>query len=330
MLTRDLSLEMVRVTELAALSASFFAGLGDKEGGDKAAVDAMRHYLNKIHIDGKIIIGEGEKDNAPMLFNGEKLGTGKGPKVDIAVDPVEGTTLLALGQPNAIATIAIAEAGAMLDPGSSYYTKKLAVPRRAKDAIDIRMSPSENLERIAKALNKSVRALTVFVLNKPRHKELIEEIRSVGARIIIHDHGDVWGGLAAALPETDIDVLMGTGGTPEAIIAAAAIKALDGGMQCMFDPQTEDERNTLIKEGKDLDLVYGMDDLIKSDDAFFAATGITGSSFLKGVHFRSRNRARTQSIVMRSRSGTIRYIDAIHNLDKKLDGMGFTLPTMDL
>lgn len=326
MLTRDLSLEIVRVTELAALSASFYAGLGDKDGGDKAAVDAMRHYLNKIHFDGTIIIGEGEKDDAPMLFNGEKLGTGKGPKVDIAVDPVEGTTLLALGQPNAIATIAIADSGAMLDPGSSYYMKKLAVSKKAKNAIDIKLSPTENLENIAKALGKSIHSLTVFVLNKPRHKELIKEIRAVGARIIIHDHGDVWGGLAAALPETDIDVLMGTGGTPEAIIAAAAIKSLDGGFQCMMDPKTEEEKQILLQEGKDLDQVYHLDDLIKSDDAFFAATGITSSSFLQGVHFKPGSMATTQSIVMRSHSGTIRYINGIHNLDKKMANMGFELP----
>lgn len=325
MLTRDLSLEIVRVTELAALSASFFAGLGDKEGGDKAAVDAMRHYLNKIHFDGTIIIGEGEKDDAPMLFNGERLGTGKGPKVDIAVDPVEGTTLLALGQPNAIATIAIADAGSMLDPGSSFYMKKLAVPKKAKDVIDITLSPSENLRRIAKALGKSVHSLTVFVLNKARHQDLIAEIRSVGARIVIHDHGDVWGGLAAALPETDIDVLMGTGGTPEAIITAAAIKALGGGFQCMMDPQSEDEKATLIQEGKDLSEVYRLKDLIQSDDAFFAATGITSSSFLQGVHFKSDSMATTQSIVMRSHSGTIRYINGIHNLDKKLANMAFEL-----
>ncbi len=326
MLKRDLALEMVRVTELAALSASAYVGLGDKDGGDKAAVDAMRYYLNKIDMAGTVIIGEGEKDEAPMLFNGEKLGTGKGPKVDIAVDPVEGTTLLALGQPNAIATIAIAESGSMLDPGSSYYMKKLVVSKAAKDVIDIRISTKENLERIAVALNKKINALTIFVLNKPRHEKLIQEIRETGARIIIHDHGDVWGALAAALPETDIDVLMGTGGTPEAIIAAAAIKSLDGGMQCMMDPKTEDEKQDLIQEGKDLSQVYSLNDLIKSDDAFFAATGITSSSFLQGIHFKPGNSATSQSIVMRSFSGTIRYINGIHDLDKKLNKIGFELP----
>ncbi len=317
--TRDLSLELVRVTELAAISASFFVGLGDKEGGDKAAVDAMRYYLNTIDFDGTIIIGEGAKDDAPMLYNGENLGTGKPPKVDIAVDPVEGTTLLALGQPNAIATIAIAEAGSMLNPGSSYYMKKLVVSQKAKNAIDINLSPAENLKNIAKALNKNINALTVFVLNKPRHQKLIQEIRSVGARIIIHDHGDVWGALAAALPETDIDVLMGTGGTPEAIIAAAAIKALDGGMQCIMDPQSEEEKQTLIQEKININRVLQLNDLIQSDNTFFAATGITSSSFLQGVHFKNNQKVTTQSIVMRSRSGTIRYIDGIHHLDKKLN-----------
>jgi len=325
MLKRDLSLELVRVTELAALAASSYVGLGDKENGDKAAVDAMRHYLNRIDFDAKVIIGEGAKDEAPMLFNGEILGTGQGTKVDIAVDPVEGTTLLALGQPNAITTIAIAEAGSMLKPGSSYYMKKLVVGKQAKDAIDIQKSATENLQNIAKALGKKVNQLSVFILNKPRHKSLIKEIRTTGARVMIHDHGDVWGALAAALPDTGIDVLMGTGGTPEAIISAAAIKALDGGMQCKMDPKEDEERQTLLAEGIDINRILYLNDLIKSDHAFFAATGITSSSFLKGVHFKPGNIATTQSIVMRSYTGTIRYIDGIHNLDKKLSKLDFKL-----
>lgn len=326
MLNRDLALELVRVTELAALSASFFVGLGDKENGDKAAVDAMRHFLNTIDIDGEVIIGEGEKDEAPMLFNGEKLGTGKGPKVDIAVDPVEGTTLLALGQPNAIATIAIAEEGSMLRPGSSYYMKKLVVTKAAKDVIDISLTVTENIHRIAKALGKTVPSLTVFVLNKPRHQALIAELRSLGVRILIHDHGDVWGALAAALPDTGIDVLMGTGGTPEAIIAAAAVKSIDGGMQCIMDPQNEEEIQALTREGIDYKKILQLHDLIASDNAFFAATGITTSSFLQGVNYKAGNIATTQSIVMRSYTGTIRYISGIHQLDKKLKRMGFDLP----
>lgn len=325
MLNRDLALELVRVTELAALSASSFVGLGDKENGDKAAVDAMRHYLNTIDMDGEVIIGEGEKDEAPMLYNGEKLGTGQGPKVDIAVDPVEGTTLLAMGQPNAIATIAIAEKGSMLQPGSSYYTKKLVVNKQARDVINIEASTEENIRNIAKALNKNVEAITVFVLNKPRHQQLIKELRVLGVRILLHDHGDVWGALAAALPDTGIDVLMGTGGTPEAIIAATAIIALDGGMQCMLDPQSEEEKAVLKSEGISIGKVLTLKDLVNSNNTFFAATGITSSSFLKGVNFRAGNIATTQSIVMRSYSGTIRYIDGIHQLDKKMKRVKFEL-----
>lgn len=325
MLNRDLALELVRVTELAALSASYFVGLGDKENGDKAAVDAMRHYLNTIDMDGEVIIGEGEKDEAPMLYNGEKLGTGRGPQVDIAVDPVEGTTLLALGQPNAIATIAIAEKGSMLQVGNSYYTKKLVVNKAARDVIDIEADTATNIHAIAKALNKEVKSITVFVLNKPRHQTLIKELRQLGVRILLHDHGDVWGALAAALPDTGIDVLMGTGGTPEAIIAATAIRALDGGMQCMFDPQSEEERAVMRTEGTTLGKVLTLNDLVNSNNTFFAATGITSSSFLKGVNFRSGNIATTQSIVMRSYSGTIRYIDGIHQLDKKMRRVKFDL-----
>lgn len=325
MLNRDLALELVRVTELAALSASYFVGLGDKENGDKAAVDAMRYYLNTIDMDGEVIIGEGAKDEAPMLYNGEKLGTGKGPKVDIAVDPVEGTTLLALGQPNALATIAIAEQGSMLRPGSSYYTKKLVVNNQARDVINIEASTEENILAIAKALNKPVPSITVFVLNKPRHQQLIAELRTLGVRIMIHDHGDVWGALAAALPDTGIDVLMGIGGTPEAIISATAIQALDGGMQCMLMPQTEEEKKVLLAEGTVLGKVLTLNDLVNSDNTFFAATGITSSSFLKGVNFKAGNIATTQSIVMRSYSGTTRYIDGIHQLDKKMKRVKFDL-----
>lgn len=324
-LTRDLALELVRVTELAALSASYFVGLGDKENGDKAAVDAMRHYLNTIDMAGTVIIGEGEKDEAPMLYNGEQLGTGQGPKVDIAVDPVEGTTLLALGQPNAIATIAIAEKGSMLRPGSSYYTRKLVVNNAARGVIDIKADTATNIRAIAKALDKPINAVTVFVLNKPRHQMLIRELRELGVRILLHDHGDVWGALAAALPDTGIDVLMGTGGTPEAIIAATAIRALDGGMQCMLDPQSETERATMQEEGTELGQVLMLDDLVRSDNTFFAATGITSSSFLQGVNFKAGNIATTQSIVMRSYSGTIRYIDGIHQLDKKMKRVNFDI-----
>ncbi len=323
---RDLALEIVRATELGAIASSYFAGKGDKEGGDKAAVDGIRYYLSTIDIDGTVIIGEGEKDKAPMLFNGEKVGTGKGPKVDIAVDPVEGTTLLANGQFNAVATIAMSKHDSMLRPGSSFYMNKLVVPGQAKNAIDIRKSASENLRNIAEALNKDVRALAVFVLDRPRHEELIREIRMLGARIFLAPHGDVTGAVAAALPDTEIDVMIGIGGTPEAILSAAAVKAMDGGMQCMRAPQSELEKSRLLAEGADLEEVLNLDNLISSDDAYFAATGITSSPFLKGVTFKANGIVTTHSIVMRSRSGTVRYIEGIHNLKKKLSGVEYELP----
>lgn len=325
MTNRDLALEMVRVTELAAINASFFVGRGDKEGGDKAAVDAMRFYLNTMNIDGTIIIGEGEKDNAPMLYNGEKLGTGEGIAVDIAVDPVEGTTLMANGAANAIATIALAEAGSMLNVGSSFYMNKIVVPTAAKDVIDINASPTDNLNKIAEALNRDVSSLTLFVLNRPRNQALIDEIRQTGARILLHDHGDVSGALSALLPDTPIDVMMGIGGTPEAIIAAAAVRALDGGMQCKRAPQSADEAIRIMNEAADIEEVLHLDDLIKSDNTFFAATGVTSGAFLRGVQFKSSNIVTTQSIVMRSRTGTIRYVEGIHNLAKKLEGADFRL-----
>ncbi|MEM0994711.1 MAG: class II fructose-bisphosphatase [Bacteroidota bacterium] len=323
---RDLALEMVRVTELAAISSSYFVGKGDKEGGDGAAVDAMRHYLNTINIDGTIVIGEGEKDEAPMLFNGEKVGTGEGPQVDIAVDPVEGTTLLAKGQPNSIATLALSEKGSMLTPGSSFYMNKIVVPQAAKGAIDITKSPTENIENIASALDKNVSGLTVFVLDRPRHAALIEELRECGVRILLTAHGDVAGSVSAMLPNTDIDALFGVGGTPEAIITACAVKAMGGEMQCMRAPQSFKERKRLEEEETDLSEVLTTDDMVSSDNTFFAATGITTGNFLRGVRFQSRNIVTSQSIVMRSRSGTIRFIDGIHNMGKKLSGRDFKLP----
>lgn len=325
---RDLALEMVRVTELAAISSSFFVGKGDKEGGDGAAVDAMRHYLNTININGTIVIGEGEKDEAPMLFNGEQVGTGKGPEVDIAVDPVEGTTLLAKGQPNAIATIALAEKGSMLRVGSSFYMNKIVVPPAAKDAIDISKSPTENIHNIAKALDKQERALTVSVLDRPRNAHLIEELRACGVRILHISHGDVAGGVSAAISSRGVDALFGIGGTPEAIITAAAVKALGGGMQCQRAPQSYQEGKRLEDEGVDLEQILGLNELVSCENTFFAATGITTSNFLRGVEFSGHNIVTTQSVVMRSRSGTIRWIDGIHNLDRKLSGEDFKLPWM--
>ena len=311
---RNLAMELVRVTEAAAISAARFMGLGDKEGGDKAAVDAMRAFLKTVNMQGTVIIGEGEKDEAPMLYNGEKIGNGRGPAVDVAVDPVEGTNLLALGRPNSIAVIAVSEAGSMWDPGASFYMDKLVVEKQARDAIDIRLSPTENLRRIAEALEREVNDLTVFVLDKPRHRDLIAEIRSAGARISLHTDGDVMGGLMAAIPGTGVDVLMGIGGTPEGVITACAVKALGAGMQGRRAPQKEDEKARLAAAGTDLSEVLTQDELVRSDNTFFAATGITEGAFLEGVHFDRKGGVTTHSIVMRSATGSIRFVKGIHRI----------------
>lgn len=316
---RNMAMELVRVTEAAAISAARYMGIGNKEIGDQAAVDAMRAVLETVDMDGVVIIGEGEKDEAPMLFNGEKVGNGQGPKMDVAVDPVEGTRLLANGTPNSIAVIAASASGSMWVPEDSLYMKKIVVEERAKNVIDINDSPAENLERIAHALNRDVHELTVFVLDKPRHKKLIEEIRRVGARITLHTDGDVMGALMAAIPGTGVDVLMGTGGTPEGVIAAAAVKALRGGMQGMRDPQLEDEKRVLAEKGVDINKVLHIDDLIRAEDAFFAATGITEGSFLKGVQFDKIKGVTTHSIVIRALSGSIRFIEGSHALNRKLE-----------
>ncbi|NRA50589.1 MAG: class II fructose-bisphosphatase, partial [Phaeodactylibacter sp.] len=246
---RNLAMELVRVTEAAAIAAARFMGMGKKEAGDQAAVDAMRTFIRTVEMQGTVIIGEGEKDEAPMLFNGEKIGNGEGPEVDVAVDPVEGTTLLAEGRPNAITSIAVADKGTMWNPGNSFYMNKIVVEADAKDAIDITKSPSTNLYNIAEALNRNVEDLTIFVLDKPRHTSLIEEIRETGARITLHAEGDVIGALMASIPGTGVDVLMGVGGTPEGVIAAAAVKALGGGMQGMRAPQREEEKRQLKEDG---------------------------------------------------------------------------------
>ena len=311
---RNLAMELVRVTEAAAISAARFMGLGDKEGGDKAAVDAMRAFLKTVSMQGTVIIGEGEKDEAPMLYNGEKIGNGRGPAVDVAVDPVEGTNLLALGRPNSIAVIAVSEAGSMWDPGASFYMDKLVVEKQARDAIDIRLSPTENLHRIAEALGREVNDLTVFVLDKRRHRDLIAEIRRAGARISLHTDGDVMGGLMAAIPGTGVDVLMGIGGTPEGVITACAVKALGAGMQGRRAPQKEDEKARLAAAGTDLSEVLTQDELVRSDNTFFAATGITEGAFLEGVHFDRKGGVTTHSIVMRSATGSIRFVKGIHRI----------------
>ena len=315
-LDRNLTMELVRVTESAAISASKFIGTGDKNAGDKAAVDGMREFLKNIDIKGTIVIGEGEKDEAPMLYNGEQVGNGKGPEVDIAVDPVEGTNLLALGRPNAIATIAIAERGSMWNPGNSFYMNKLVVGEKSKNVIDIRLSITENLHRIAKAEGKNIKDVMVYILDKPRHKAMIEEIRNTGARITLHTDGDVLGALLAAMPNTGVDVLMGIGGTPEGVLAACAIKALNGGMQGMRAPQLAEEKENLEKDGVNIDEVLTLDTLIKTDNAIFSATGITAGGYLDGVKFNPDGSAVTKSVVIRSKSGSIRFIEGYHTTGK--------------
>lgn len=315
---RNLAMELVRVTEAAAISAARYMGTGNKDGGDGAAVDAMRAFLKTVEMDGTVVIGEGEKDEAPMLYNGEKVGTGTGAKVDVAVDPVEGTNLLALGRPNSIAVLGVADQGSMWNPGNSYYMNKLVVEEKARDVIDIRLSPTENLNRIAAALDRKVSDLTVFVLEKKRHESLVKEIREAGARITMHTDGDVMGALMAAIPGTGVDVLMGIGGTPEGVIAACAVKALNGGMQGMRAPQLEEEKQQLQKDKVDLNEVLHLDTLVSSPNAFFAATGITEGSFMQGVRFdQGGGSVSTESIVIRSLTGSIRYIKGIHQLDKK-------------
>ncbi|MFW5730986.1 MAG: class II fructose-bisphosphatase [Desulfonatronovibrionaceae bacterium] len=312
---RNLALDLVRVTESAALASSRWLGRGDKIQGDKAAVDAMRLSFNALDIKGLVVIGEGEKDEAPMLFNGETLGTGKGPEMDVAVDPVEGTRLLAYGRPNAIAVVALAPRGSMYNPGPAFYMKKLVVPAQAKYQVDIKMPVAENLRKVARCLGKAVEDLVVFVLDKPRHKTLIDEIRQTGARIQLHTDGDVAGALMAVTPDGDVDLMMGTGGTPEGVLAATAIRVMGGEIQAMLDPQSEQEQQALQQAGYNLNQVLTLDELVQSDDVFFAATGISGGTFLKGVEFTGAG-ALTHSMVMRGRTGTFRRIEALHSFDK--------------
>jgi fructose-1,6-bisphosphatase II len=312
---RNLALELVRVTEAGALAASRWVGRGDKEGADGAAVDAMRVVLNTVPMDGIVVIGEGEKDDAPMLFNGEKIGDGSSMLTDIAVDPVEGTTLTASGLGNAISVIAVSERGSMFDPGPCFYMEKIAVGPDARGAIDIAATPTENLQSVAKAKGESVRDLTAVILDRPRHADLIAEVRETGARIRLISAGDVIGAVSTAWSNSGADILFGIGGTPEGVIAACAIKCMGGEIQGRLAPQDDAEREAVLAAGFALDRVLGTDDLVQGDNCFFAATGITDGEVLKGVHY-DRNGATTQSLVMRSKSGTVRLIDARHRLDK--------------
>ncbi|GAC1313136.1 MAG: class II fructose-bisphosphatase [Acidimicrobiales bacterium] len=312
---RNLAMELVRVTEAAAMAAARWMGRGDKEGADGAAVDAMRVVLSTVSMDGIVVIGEGEKDEAPMLFNGERIGTGESPETDIAVDPVDGTTLTAQGRGNAIAVIAVSERGTMFNPGPCVYMEKIAAGREAAEVIDITKSPTENLVAIAKAKHEKVRDLTAVILDRPRHADLISEVRAAGARIRLISDGDVAGAISTAWAESGADVLFGIGGTPEGVIAAAALKCMDGAMQGRLWPRNAEERALAIEAGYDLAAVLTIDDLVRGDNCFFAATGITDGELLRGVHY-DRRGASTQSLVMRSKSGTVRRIDAVHRLDK--------------
>jgi fructose-1,6-bisphosphatase II len=314
-LDRNLAMELVRTTEAAALAAARWVGRGDKTAADQAAVNAMRRMLSTVHMKGVVVIGEGEKDKAPMLYIGEEVGTGEPPEGDLAVDPIDGTRLCANGMPGAVSVVALAERGSMYYPPGIVYMNKIAVGPEAARAIDITRSPTENLHRIADAKRMSVRLLTVVVLDRPRHQDLIEEIRRAGARIKLITDGDVAGALMTAFPETGVDVLMGIGGSPEAVVAAAALKCVGGAIQCTLYPRDEEERRAAEAAGLDLNKVLHTDDLVRSDNVFFAVTGITSGDLLDGVRF-THDGARTHSLVMRSRTGTIRRIEAEHRLGK--------------
>ncbi len=312
---RNLALELVRVTEAAAMGAGRWIGRGDKNAADQAAVDAMRAMLDTVVMSGVVVIGEGEKDEAPMLYNGEEVGEGGGPDVDVAVDPLEGTRLTALGQPNAIAVIAAAERGSLFFPGAAVYMEKIAVGADAVDAIDINASPAANVEAVAIAKGRRVTDIRVTVLERERHETLIAELREAGARVNLIRDGDVAPAIAAARPETGVDMLYGVGGTPEGVISACALKCVGGGMQAKLWPRDADERRALADAGYDLDRVLTTDDLVRSDNVFVAATGVTTGALLRGIRY-VRDGAITDSIVMRSRSGTVRRIEARHQLSK--------------
>jgi fructose-1,6-bisphosphatase II len=313
--TRNLALELVRVTEAAALAAARFMGRGDKEAGDAAAVNAMRIVLQTVDMNGVIIIGEGEKDNAPMLYNGENVGNGLPPDMDVAVDPIDGTRPLAFGRSNSIATVAMAPRGSMFDPGPFVYMNKLAVGPEAKGVINIEKSVTDNLKAIAKAKGKDVEDLTTIILDRDRHKEMIAEIRKAGARIRIIPDGDVAAALMTAWPDSGVDVLFGVGGTPEGVIAACALRAMGGEIQGKLFARDEDELRRGREAGYDFDKILTMDDLVSSEDVFFAATGITDGELLQGVHYFGDG-ASTDSLVVRGLTGTVRQISATHRIDK--------------
>ncbi len=319
---RNIAMELVRVTEAGAMAAARWIGRGEKESADQAAVDAMRFVLDSVSMRGVVVIGEGEKDEAPMLYNGEEVGNGEGPEVDVAVDPLEGTRLTALGQPNAIAVIAVAERGTMLFPGAAFYMEKIAVGPEAIDAIDIERTPTENVVAVAEALGKTPREVDVVVLERERHEDLIAELRAAGARVRLVRDGDVAPAIAAAQPGTGVDMLYGIGGTPEGVISAAALKCVGGGIQGRLWPRNDDERQKLLDEGLDPARVLRTNDLVSGEDVFVAATGVTTGSLLQGVRY-TPGGAVTDSIVMRSRSGTVRRVVAQQSLAKLSALTGF-------
>ncbi|HEX3805501.1 MAG TPA: class II fructose-bisphosphatase [Gaiellaceae bacterium] len=318
---RNLALELVRVTEAAAMGAGRWIGRGDKIAADQGAVDAMRAMLDTVVMSGVVVIGEGEKDEAPMLYNGEEVGEGGGPAVDVAVDPLEGTRLAALGQPNAIAVIAVAERGSMFFPGAAVYMEKIAVGADSIHAIDINATPTENVHAVAKAKGRRPTDIRVTVLERDRHEELIGELRQAGARVNLIRDGDVAPAIAAARPETGVDILYGIGGTPEGVISASALKCVGGGLQGKLWPRNDEERQSLLDAGYDLDRVLTTDDLVQSDNVFVAATGVTTGALLRGVRY-VNDGAVTDSLVMRSRSGTVRRIEARHKLSKLMEFTG--------
>jgi fructose-1,6-bisphosphatase II len=312
---RNLAMELVRVTEAGAMASGRWVGRGDKEGGDGAAVDAIRELLNSVTMRGVVVIGEGEKDNAPMLYNGEEVGNGEGPDCDFAVDPVDGTTLMSKGLPNAISVLAVAERGAMYDPSAVFYMNKIAVGPDAVDAIDITVPIGENIRQVAKVKHLSVSDMTVCILDRPRHKQLISDVRAAGARCRLITDGDVAGAISACRPNSGTDMLVGIGGTPEGIIAAAAIRCMGGAIQGQLAPTDDAEKEKAIAAGHNLDRVLMTEDLVSGENVFFCATGVTNGDLLKGVQYYSGG-CTTQSIVMRSKSGTVRMIEAYHRLSK--------------
>lgn len=313
---RNLAMELVRVTEAAALAAGRWVGRGDKAAADGAAVDAMRLMIDTVSMNGTVVIGEGEKDEAPMLYNGEAVGNGEGPGVDVAVDPLEGTTLTSVGQPNALTVIALAERGSMFFPGAAVYMEKIATGAEAADAIDITAPPEENVRLVAEAKGIRPEEVAVVILDRDRHRDMIAAVREIGARVFLITDGDVAGAIAAASTRrSGIDLLMGIGGTPEGVIAAAALKCLGGAMQGRLYPRNDDERQRLLEAGFDIEKILTTDDLVSGSDVFFAATGVTDGALLRGVGYES-DAATTYSMVMRSRSGTVRYVEARHQFEK--------------